>query len=1015
MVFKRIFIARSLVIAVLLSGQQCSYAQDYNFQQLSIQQGLPQSQAYAILFDSKNSAWIGTQGGGLCAYDGSEVRTITKSDSLISNRVYALEEIEKEVWVGQKGGVTILDLEGNFRRNFVFQPKSIIVQDIVSYEGQVLLATNQGVWEFVAGEFQQVNDNPNLTTTNCESFFIDLDDGLWCCTQSGMFHFEDPLKKISKDRKILTGKRVTCAVNYENYKVVGTYDGGLNILHPTDGRIELPVLEELQDRIILSLFVSNNNELWIGTMNFGVYVYNQDNGSIKNFQSSNGLTNNHVKVIAADYWENVWLGTSGGGISIFQNSPFTKYSTAQGLNSNYIFSVLNDRENNLWVSTEGMGVVRINDTSKVLFDEEFGFHSSKVKAIFQDNQGDIWFGTEGEGLGVFHQLDDKDTVYNIKGTNGLSANWVKCFAQEPFRGGTIYLGTNDGGIYKVSKGNNFPQSMRFSKHRLNGQKLPDKVVDLEFIDGKMWYATGTNRNDFGFIDDGVVRNYSEDATFRTVVGRDNHYWLGTSESGILSFRIEGDSMVRKEWITSSHEYLGSNNIYQLVLDDRELWAGTEKGLYRLYLDSAYQIVNGEHYGAEEGFDGMEANINSNFLDAKGNIWFGTVDGLYKYQGGEVNYAQRKPPILWMEDFQISYESIEDSDYSGYYEEGRMVKDLLLPYDQNNISFLFKAIHFTYSKDIRYSWKLSGFDPDWRPPSKSSEATYSNLPPGNYTFQVKASIDDYWEEIEPISIQFEIDKPYWDKFWFKASYYGLGVFVVLLIVLFVLLRIRRKNRAFREKLEMEKNMIELEQQALRLQMNPHFIFNVLNSIHNLIILKDPDKARYALAKFSKLMRRVLENSRSKFISIDDEMETLENYVQLEKLTTNIDLELEFDMDDDLDTAEELLPPLMIQPFIENAIIHGLRDLDRPGKVKVGFKLLHEHLLECSIEDNGRGRKKASEINAQKANYHKSTALTVTQERLSNLNQDDSFIPFEIIDKKNKLGDSEGTQIIFRLQV
>src|SRR5690606_34337080 len=194
--------------------------------------------------------------------------------------------------------------------------------------------------------------------------------------------------------------------------------------------------------------------------------------------------------------------------------------------------------------------------------------------------------------------------------------------------------------------------------------------------------------------------------------------------------------------------------------------------------------------------------------------------------------------------------------------------------------------------------------------------------------------------------FSIDQPYYEKFWFKAMYYSAIGLVLLIIALVIYLRIRRKNKSIREKFEMEKNLVELEQKALRLQMNPHFIFNVLNSIHNLIILNDSDKARYALSKFSKLMRRVLENSREKFISIDDEVETLQNYVQLERLTSNLNIDLEFEYGEDIDTAENILPPLMIQPFVENAIVHGIMGNETKGEIKVAFKWVAENVLECS---------------------------------------------------------------------
>ncbi|MBK9191811.1 MAG: hypothetical protein IPM77_10020 [Crocinitomicaceae bacterium] len=130
---------------------------------------------------------------------------------------------------------------------------------------------------------------------------------------------------------------------------------------------------------------------------------------------------------------------------------------------------------------------------------------------------------------------------------------------------------------------------------------------------------------------------------------------------------------------------------------------------------------------------------------------------------------------------------------------------------------------------------------------------------------------------------------------------------------------------------------------------------------------------------------------------------------------MDVDLEFEIDPDLVTSEEILPPLLIQPFVENALIHGLKKSERKGVIRVTFKLLGEHLLECSVEDNGIGRENASKIIAQKENYHKSTALKVTEERLASLNKNSVFVPFEIIDLKDENGNPAGTKIILRLQI
>lgn len=996
-----------IIVGGTMSSQ--SYGQMFNFRELSVQQGLPQSEAVAILFDSKNIAWIGTQGGGLTIYDGSEMRTLTKNDSLISNRIYCLAEINKEIWVGQKGGVSKLDLNGKVLRNFKLADRNTIVQDIVDYQDQLLLACNNGVWELKAGEFSLVTDNPNLKAVNSESFFREDDQNLWVCTHEGLLHFTDYTKKLNNERG-LRGRRVDCASTFHGIKVIGSYDGGLNLYDQKEGFVWMDQMDPLKECIITCLFVAKNDELWIGTENSGVFVYNWGTRELRNYTLQNGLSSNNVQQIVADYWDNIWIGTRGGGVSIFQNSPFIKYSTVSGLNSNYIFSVLSTSEGDLWVGTEGTGVVRITDTSSVLFDEEFGFHSSKVKALYEDRSGRIWIGTDGEGLGIYLPYDGKDTIYTAKKETGLQANWIKGFTED--KRGNLYLATSDGGIVRAIDAKGTPEAIQFARLRVDNGTIPERLSDIEYIDDRLWYASPNGF--FGFVKDRKMFGfYTPDMTYNNVAGKGVNYWFGTRDNGLFHITLENDSIAAEEWITAE-DYLSSNNIYQLVLRDNELWVGTEKGLDRLKLDSAFRVTGKEHFGVEEGFEGKEANLNAVFMDANNHLWFGTVNGLYHYQGGEVNYAQRKPPILRMEDFQISYQSIRETEFADYYQDGKLIRPLLLPYDKNDIQFSFKAIHYAYSNNIRYSWILEGVDPDWTPASKVTAATYSNLSPGDYAFKVKASIDDNWE-VEPIILEFTIDQPYWEKTWFKASYYSAAIFLLLVIILIIVFRVRRKNKAIRERLELEKNMIELEQKALRLQMNPHFIFNVLNSIHNLIILNDPDKARYALAKFSKLMRRVLENSREKYISIDDEIETLENYVQLEKLTTGTDVSLDFEIDTELDTVEEILPPLMIQPFIENALIHGLKELDRPGQIKVSFKLLHEHLLEVTIEDNGRGRKNAAAINAQKESYHKSTALQVTQERLASMNPNPDFVPFEILDLTNSHGNPIGTRVVFRLEI
>lgn len=1015
-VFIRAFIKRRSVYTfsfwLLNFFALAGWSQAYNFNYLSIQNGLPQSQAFAICFDDNQYAWIGTQGGGLCRFDGQQFNYFTKNDSLISNRIYTIEFLQDKMWVGQKGGVTVYTKSGEFMHNYRFSNSNILVRDLIFYNEVYMVATNEGIFELRENKWVENSVNPSIKGSNVESFFLAGDTALWVCSNQGLVSYSNAFGRLTR-AKGLSNAQVECAVEFQDEWVIGTYGGGVNFYNKTS-IFKKPVFQEISDEIILSLFVANDQELWIGTMNSGVYVYNGEDETLKNYRTNNGLSGNHVKTIAADFWGNIWIGTSGGGVSIFQNSPFIEYNSSSGLNGDYVFSVLNDRQDNLWLGTEGMSVMRINDTSKVLFDEEYGFSSSKVKCIFEDNRGDIWFGTEGKGLGVYARSLAKDTVIAYQNENGLRGDWIKCFAQDPVSK-RIYIGTNDAGIFWIDKSRDFPFQQSFKSLKVKNDFAPKDITALTVYRGNLWYVEDDGH--YGFItkNNEVVDFYEEGRSFRNIVCEDNYIWLGSKDDGLLTLTLQGDSIVSKEWITTSNStYLSSNNIYQLLFYNQQLWVGTERGLDRFDFDSLYQITGTEHFGFEEGFEGVETNINASYVDKNGNLWFGTVDGLYVYKGRDLKTIPRKQPVLHINDFQIVFESIEKTSFARTFDHGVFIEDLILPYDKNHISIRFQAIQYSYVNNIRYRWKLSGVDPDWAPPSSINVATYPNLPPGEYTFLVQTSIDDDWTDA-PLELTFKIDQPYWEKFWFKFTYYAIAGALLIGLILIILYRQRKKSRALNEKLKLEKNLLELEQKALRLQMNPHFIFNVLNSIHNLIILNDSDKARYALSKFSKLMRQVLENSREKFISIDDEVETLQNYVQLERLTANANIELLFNFEDDLDTAEQVLPPLMIQPFVENAIVHGLKGADRRGEILVSFKWMTENILECAISDNGIGRKKANEIKAQQATYHKSTALKVVQERLANLNQETSFIPFEIIDLKDEKGDPAGTKVIIRILI
>jgi sensor histidine kinase YesM len=227
---------------------------------------------------------------------------------------------------------------------------------------------------------------------------------------------------------------------------------------------------------------------------------------------------------------------------------------------------------------------------------------------------------------------------------------------------------------------------------------------------------------------------------------------------------------------------------------------------------------------------------------------------------------------------------------------------------------------------------------------------------------------------------------------------------LVIWLFAHLRLKAKHR----QLEQERQLMLAEQRALRSQMNPHFIFNALNSIRRFILENDMDKADYYLTSFATLMRRVLDNSRQNFITLENELQTLELYLELERMRFDHSFSFYIDVDPQIDIHNWLIPPMIIQPFAENAIWHGLAMKPSGGKLLLSFKLQGDRVL-CIVEDNGIGRQKAAQI-AAKRKGHKSTGLANTKERLDLLYKlYGKRIELKITDLYDENGEPAGTRV------
>ena len=332
----------------------------------------------------------------------------------------------------------------------------------------------------------------------------------------------------------------------------------------------------------------------------------------------------------------------------------------------------------------------------------------------------------------------------------------------------------------------------------------------------------------------------------------------------------------------------------------------------------------------------------------------------------------------------------------------------LRYDQNTIGVSFSAIEYLFPEKVQYAFRLSELHSDWRYADyKSREILYSNLSPGKYAFQLKAQMLGGNWQVEPIELIIVITPPFWQTWWFRILA-GL----VLIATAFYLIRwritlVRKKEQ---QKALHEKQLIELEAKALRAQMNPHFIFNSMNSIKSLINKNENDKAASYLTTFSKLIRTLFQNSDKREISLYEELETCKFYTQLEKMRFGDKVEFVFNVDEAIDLKDFKVPALILQPFIENAIWHGLIPKETGGIVTISVKK-NDGAIQCIIDDNGIGREQSKQFKPLYEATYQSKGIGLTQSRLELdklLNEREDAIL--IIDKEDESGQSEGTRVI-----
>ncbi|MFM2048273.1 MAG: hypothetical protein RI955_821, partial [Bacteroidota bacterium] len=956
----------SLLFPLLLSAQQ------YNFHNYSVKDGIAQSQVYCMLQDRRGYLWMGTRGGGITRFDGSSFKNYTTKDGLPNNYILCLKEDKKgHLWIGTNNGLS--EYNGmQFKNYTILQNTEIIIYDIdFDYENNVWLATNKGVIKFDGKNFINISNAMNDRQIAINTILCATDSSVYYANANGVFH----VVQNQNSFQLICNKKISQVNCIEQDALkrlwVGTYSNGLWLNEGKEfKRINTP--NSLNDLVIWGINFDKKNNIWLSTLSNGVVEFNYNNNEINILTEKEGLANNHVRCSLQDKFGNYWFGTSGGGVSNYFGKMFTTYDKNNGLGGNFIYSIFNDSKGKTWIGNSNMGVCIYDSLKFSKIDASNGFANQKIKAIGEDNFGTIYLGTEGDGLYIFqHNKFEK--------IERLNHQYIRFIEKD--KDGNMWIASAGNGLYEITpsiknRGKNLVIKNFNVSDKLIGNRISSIHVDKK---NRIWYST--ENDGISFIENEIpnpmvinLKNGLPDNSVRCMQ-EDNFgkLWIGTA-NGIANIAIYNNYKIENDFKNK----LTSDNIYLLTFDTKNnVMIGSESGIDYIKLDDARKLKEVKHYSKGDGFVGVETCQNAVCKNADGTIWFGTINGLTKYNPSNL-VKNESETVTTIVDVKLFYNSLITTPFKNFVGDWNYVKNIELPYNKNHLTFDFAGINFSNPDAVKYKWKLEGFDNDWSPPSNQRTVTYSNIPSGNFVFKVvSCNEDDVWNK-NPAMVTIIIHKPIWSQWWFIVSALLLLMGLVWWIFKQRELSIKRKANEAQQKILMEKELIELEHKALRLQMNPHFIFNALNSIQSQIGTDNEQNARYYLAKFSKLMRQILDNSRNPLITLKEEIEMLENYLLIEKFCNNNKFEYSIVTDENIETDFIKIPPMILQPFVENAIKHGMKYLENI-KGQIDIQLIEvENEIICTITDNGVGRIKSAELNRKsRETFHTSTALAVTE--------------------------------------
>jgi ligand-binding sensor domain-containing protein len=543
-------------------------AQQFDFENYSVREGLAQSQVYALLQDRNGYIWMGTRGGGLSRFDGQHFEQFTEKDGIASNYIAALyQDSIGQIWIGCTDGLSKYDGR-KFEGVLIDSTQTLSILSIKEINQQLFVGTHNGLYlKNDDGSFEWVQALRNISI---RSIFHASDQTTWLATNQGPYFIKnDSVQVLTRKNGIRNRDIMGFAETADGQFYIGLFGNGVVQLDSSRTKVKR-YLPNLNSRLIQSFYQDRRKRIWMGSQNSGLNVYHTIDSSFNYLNERDGLAKNDVRAIMEDSWGNIWIGTSGGGVSKYAGQTFEHLDQSNGLNEDYIYSIAADSSNQLWIAAYNKGINIITDSSIIALNARTGFKNVKVKALFKDREDRMWVGTEGSGLAL---QDTSGFKYFKAREDGLAGNWIRAITQDS--SGHIWVGTASSGISELIPIDTSFYDFTIKKYKRE-EGLPSLSINDLHIDSlnRIWMATrgsGIACMQNGKVIKTIKRALPSTQVRSLVEDQFGYLWVGMADAGVARMSIYQDTL---EIIP--YDDLTSNNVYLLLLDDEQnLWVGSE--------------------------------------------------------------------------------------------------------------------------------------------------------------------------------------------------------------------------------------------------------------------------------------------------------------------------------------------------------------------------------------------------------------------------------------------------------